>query len=145
MTRILVATDGSGGANRAIDCAARIAKQHGADLLIVNIIGGFSLPDALISRFTNEQGAWWDELLDSMSAEILTKARDRARAAGAVTVQLESRRGDIAATILDIGREKQADAIVVGKHGAGGIAKLLLGSVSHKLVSLATCPVTVVP
>ncbi len=145
MTRILVATDGSESADRAIDYAARVAKKDGADLLIVNVIGGYGLPDALMSRFTDEQQAWWDELLNSMSGEILTKARDRARAAGAGMVQLESRRGDIATAILDIVREKEVDAIVVGKHGAGGIARLLLGSVSHKLVSLATCPVTVIP
>lgn len=145
MTRILVATDGSEGADRAVDYAARVAQKDGADLLIVNVIGGYGLPDALVSRFTNEQQAWWDELLDSISAEILTKARDRAHTAGPLTVQLESRRGDVATTILDIAREKEAGAIVVGKHGAGGIARLLLGSVSHKLVSMANLPVTVIP
>jgi nucleotide-binding universal stress UspA family protein len=93
MTQIVVATDGSEGADRAIDYAARLAKKDGADLLIVNVIGGYSLPDVLMSRFTHEQQTWWDELLDAISAEILIKARDRARAAGAGTVQLESRRG----------------------------------------------------
>ena len=43
MTRILVATDGSEGADRAIDYAARWAKNAGADLLIVNVMG--SLPE----------------------------------------------------------------------------------------------------
>jgi nucleotide-binding universal stress UspA family protein len=117
------------------------------DLDRARICGGIRLPArrTRCHRFTNEQQAWWDELLDSISAEILTKARNRARTAGAITVQLESRRGDVATTILDIARDKEADAIVVGKHGASGIARLLLGSVSRKLVSIANRPVTVIP
>ena len=43
MKHILVATDGSEGAGRAIDYAARWAKNVGADLLIVNVIT--SLPE----------------------------------------------------------------------------------------------------
>jgi nucleotide-binding universal stress UspA family protein len=54
MTRILVATDGSEDADRAIDYAARVAEKDGVDLLIVNVSGGYGLPDALTSRFTNE-------------------------------------------------------------------------------------------
>ena len=53
--------------------------------------------------------------------------------------------GYVAQTIIEIAPEKDADVIVVGKHGKGRIAGLLLGSVSQKLVSLAPRPVTVVP
>ncbi len=143
MKRILVATDGSEGADHAVDYAARWAKNQGADLLIVNVIGG--LPHRLLSSFTHAQHAWLDELFDSLSAETLTKARDRARGAGATTIQLESRTGEVAQTIIDIAQEKQADAIVVGRRGAGLVAGLLLGSISQKLVSLAPLPVTVIP
>ena len=59
MTCILVATDGSEGADRAVDYAARWAKNVGADLLIVNIIG--SLPEKLLRNFTHAQHAWLDE------------------------------------------------------------------------------------
>ena len=41
MKQILVATDGSIGGDRAVDYAAQLAKDHGADLLIVNIIGAW--------------------------------------------------------------------------------------------------------
>jgi nucleotide-binding universal stress UspA family protein len=143
MKRILVATDGSEGADRAIDYAARWAKSASADLLIVNVIG--SLPEKLLRNFTHAQHAWLDELFETLSAETLTQARERARSAGAGTIQLESRAGEPAPTIIDIAREKGADAIVVGRRGIGQVAGLLLGSISQKLVSLAPLPVIVIP
>lgn len=143
MKRILVATDGSDGADRAIDYAAHEAKTHSADLLIVNVIGGFS--ENLLRRFTHAQHAWLDELLELMSAELLTRARDRARSVGVTAVQLEARPGEVAQTIIEIAQEKEAEAIVAGKRGAGQVAGLLLGSISQKLVSLSPLPVTVVP
>jgi nucleotide-binding universal stress UspA family protein len=144
MKRVLVATDGSEGAERAVDYAARLAKSNAAELLIVNIVG-FELPDRLIREFTRSQHAWLDELLLSISAETLQKAEDRARSLGATTIHRESRAGETAQTIIDIAQEKQVDIIVVGKRGAGRVAGLLLGSISQKLVSLAPLPVTVVP
>ncbi len=144
MNRILVAIDGSDGALRAVDYATHLAKSYGADLLIVNVIGG-GLPDNLFGRITNAQQTWLKELFVSESAEVLSKARDRARSLGSSTIQLESRTGDVAQTIIDIAREKEVVVIVVGKRGTGRIGGLLLGSVSQKLVSLAPLPVTVVP
>jgi len=145
MKVIVAATDGSQSADRAIDYAASIAKNSGAALVLVHAGGGDGLPGDAMSRLTSAQHVWLDELLNSMSAEILTKARERARAAGAATIILESRLGDVAQAVLDVAQEKGADLIVVGKRGQGRVAGLLLGSVSQKLVSLAQRPVTVVP
>lgn len=145
MKEILVATDGSDDADRAVDYAAQLAKSTGASLLIVNIIGGYGLPSNVMSQFTHAQHGWLRELLASMSAEMLTKARERAKSIGVGTIQLESRTGEVAQTIIEIAREKNADTIVIGKRGMGRVAGLLLGSVSQKLVSLAPAPVTVVP
>ncbi len=145
MNRILVATDGSEGADRAVDYAARRAKADGAELLIVNVMGGYGLPDKVFLAFTNDQNVLLKELLASQSAATLTTARDRAREAGVSTIVLESRTGEVAQTIIDIAHEKKADAIVVGKRGAGRVAGVLLGSVSQKLVSFSPLPLTVVP
>ena len=46
---------------------------------------------------------------------------------------------------FDIAKEKAADVIVVGMRDAGPAARFLLGSVSQKLVNLATLPVVVIP
>jgi len=145
MSRILAATDGSEGADRAIDYAARRAKADGAELLIVNVAGGYGLPEKVWVAFTNDQSALLKELLESHSAETLTAARERARKAGAGTILLESRTGEVAQTIIEIAQEKKADEIVVGKRGAGRVAGVLLGSISQKLVILSPVPLTVIP
>ena len=143
--RILAATDGSKAADHAVDYAAGLAKREGADLLIANVVGGYGLPQKAMMQLTQSEQVWLKDLRESLSAETLTKARERARAAGADQIQLESRAGDVAQSIIDIAKEKAADVIVVGKRGAGLVERLLLGSVSHKLVNLATLPVIVVP
>lgn len=145
MTVIIVATDGSEGANRAVDYAGQQAKRENADLVILNVIGGYGLPDKLVRAFTQAQNAWLKEELASASAEILAEARDRARKIGVPTVRLDSRSGEVAQTILDVAQENKAEAIFVGKRGAGRVEGLLLGSVSQKLVVLTQVPVTVVP
>jgi nucleotide-binding universal stress UspA family protein len=126
--QIVVATDGSEGSGRAVDFAAQLAKTYGANLLIINVKGGYGLPVELLRQFTNAEGAW-----------------DRARKIGAPTIVLESRSGNIAQAIIEFAREKNADAIIVGRQGAGRVAEFLLGSVPQKLLSLATCIVMVVP
>jgi nucleotide-binding universal stress UspA family protein len=145
MKRILVATDGSEAADRAVDYAAGLAKRQKADLVIANVIGGYGLPDKAMLRLTQSEQVWLKEFLESLSAETLTKARESARAAGAGQIQLESRTGDVAQTLTAIAKEKEADVIVVAKRGAGLAERLLLGSVSEKIVRLATLPVIVVP
>ena len=117
--RILVATDGSEAADRAVDYAASLAKREGADLLIANIVGGYGLPEKAMLQLTQSEQVWLKELLKSLSAETLTKARERAHAAGADQIQLESRAGDVAQSVIDIANEKAANVIVAGKRGAG--------------------------
>ena len=78
MKRILVATDGSEGSDRAVDFAADMAKTYGADLLIINIRGGYGLSVELLRQFSNTDSAWFEEMLKTRSAEILESARERA-------------------------------------------------------------------
>lgn len=143
MKRILIATDGSEGANRALDYAAEIAKESGVELVVVNVMDGLS--SDIFRQFTRAQHAWLNETLETMSANILKSAKEHLHAAGASSVHLVSQTGDPAQTILDVAAERNVDAIVVGKRGNGRVAGMLLGSVSQKLVSLAPCVVIVVP
>ena len=145
MACILVATDGSDGGNRAVDYAANEARKDDSELVIVNVVEGHGLPGDLFERFTQPQSAWFRELLSSVSADILAKARDRALKAGAGAIALESKEGEAAHAIVETARGKGVRSIMIGKRGIGQVEGLLLGSVSQKLVSLASVPVTVVP
>ena len=59
MKRILVATDGSNGAERAIEYAAGLAHSLGSDLVIVNVIGGYGLPGRVLTGLRKAESAWF--------------------------------------------------------------------------------------
>jgi nucleotide-binding universal stress UspA family protein len=55
------------------------------------------------------------------------------------------RGSSVVATVLDVASELEADVVVAGSRGRGGLKSLLLGSVSHGLVEHADRPVLVIP
>jgi nucleotide-binding universal stress UspA family protein len=52
--------------------------------------------------------------------------------------------GDPAFAILEQAKASQADIILMGTHGRGGLARFLMGSVSHSVLHQADCPVLIV-
>ena len=142
MKRILVATDGSEGANRAIEVAAELAKGLAAKLLIVTVGDGFSSDD--VRRLARSEGDIGDAL-ELVLNQILIQARQRAQELGVAEVETATAWGDAAEAIMAAAGRVRADAIVLGRRGRGRLAGLLLGSVSQKVVALAPCTVIVVP
>ena len=142
MRRIMVATDGSEGAIRAIDVAASIVKDLGGELRILTVGGNLSGEGMRqLARAERDLGA----ALDSISSQILIQAKERARRIGVEATKVEVAWGDEAEALIETARRDQVDAIVVGRRGRGQLAGLLLGSVSQKVASLAPCIVIVVP
>ena len=141
--------------NRPLECRPRRnQRDHARDRQVQDLCqalagalhaGRYGVPDNVFRQFTHSEQAWLREQLESDSKHILNVARKRARDVGAATIFLESRAGDVANTIIEIAQEKDVGNIVVGKRGVGRVAAVLLGSVSQKVVSLASKPVTVVP
>jgi nucleotide-binding universal stress UspA family protein len=138
----MVATDGSSGADRAVDVAAALAKAVGSDLSIVTVAGNLSGEE--MRRLTRSEGNIGD-VLESLSAQILMGASERTRRLGVATIKVQTAWGDPAEAVIETARREHADVIVVGRRGRGQLTGLLLGSVSQKLVSLAPCTVVVVP
>jgi len=145
MKRILVATDGSEEADRALDYAAALAKDLRAELLIVNIASLADKNEQEIKELAGVEHTTIGELLTYFSERILSNAASRARSHGVTAVEVRSGHGDIARTILDIAQTENASPIVVGRRGRGPWAAMFLGSVSRKLVGLAPQAVIVVP
>jgi nucleotide-binding universal stress UspA family protein len=142
MRQIMVATDGSDGAQRAVEWAAQLAKDIGFKLFILTVGGNFSVEEVRrFERTAVDLGA----ALDALSNEILAKAKDGVHQIGLSAIQVQAGWGDAAELIIDAAKREHADIIVVGKRGRGRLAGLLIGSVSQKVVSLAVCPVIVVP
>ena len=134
---IVWATDGSPSAEAALPFAAGLAKSGGARLVIVHV-------DELVPSRGGAYHLQADETDVVAGVEgHLAKLRGEG-----VDVHLELRQagsGGAAHIIADAAREADADLIVVGTRGHGSVAGLILGSVTHRLLHLAPCPVLVVP
>ena len=142
MRHIMVATDGSGGADRAIDLAAELAKAVAGDLLIATVADSQLAEDARqLARIEGNIG----DVLEALTARMLKEAEARARRLGLSRIALRTGAGDVAQSLIDIAADNSVEMIVLGRRGRGQLAGLLLGSVSQKLVSLAPCAVAVVP
>ena len=139
---ILIATDGSDGANRAVQAAARVAGKLDIDLWILHVMDGFS---ENVAQFAATERSLIGDALGAAARGILTNAKSQAAFGGAKAVHLKCRSGDCTEDILEAAREIGAAAIFVGRRGRGRLSGLLLGSISQKLASLASCIVAIVP
>jgi nucleotide-binding universal stress UspA family protein len=135
---IVWSTDGSRHAERALPHVKELAKAEGATITIVHVVerieggGAVGVPRRADER---EVQAKLQELAAGLSQE-------------GFSVSLIVR-GDVGARpaheVVEAAREVDADLIVVGSRGLGAIGGLLLGSVAHRLLHIAPCPVLVVP
>jgi nucleotide-binding universal stress UspA family protein len=72
-------------------------------------------------------------------------ANDVRRAIDLADVEVEVAEGSIVGEILRVARERGAETIVMGTHGLSGFDRLVLGSVTEKVLHNASCPVLVIP
>jgi nucleotide-binding universal stress UspA family protein len=131
MKNLLVGTDGSDGAGRAVDVAAKFARAAGAKLTIAMV-------GTPLSPLANEM----EEIL---VAEELSRAERRARRTKGISIKTKILWGDPAQALIKAIRSEKVDAIVVGRRGRGRLAGVPLGSVSQKLISVAPCVVIITP
>ncbi len=143
--KILIAVDGSKHSNTSVRYGAEIAKSLGAEVLLYHVVKPYSLPDSLKAFAKSEHMATFDpELLRKGAEYLLSGARDEARKAGLKDVKIETEEGPIARSIIDRAKSFKADMIVIGSRGMGDLEGMLRGGVSHRVETLAKCPVLVV-
>jgi nucleotide-binding universal stress UspA family protein len=143
---ILLPTDGSIFAQHAMEAGLAFAKEHGARVTIYHAVeplppyvwtGGVALAPGLIERLEKEaQRA--GEAIVSDAAELARKAGVDCRVD--VAQALSPHEG-----ILDAAQQNQCDGIFMSSHGRTGLANLLLGSVTQKVLLNARVPVVVYP
>jgi nucleotide-binding universal stress UspA family protein len=140
---IVVGTDGSETAGKAVDAAVRLAGLSGAILEIVSAyepVGSQRLREE--ARQVPPDLQWMINRRADVDAT-LDHAAEQARAAG-LTAQTYAREGDPADAILDVAEELGADLIVVGNKGMTGAKRFLLGSVPNKISHHAPCAVMII-
>jgi nucleotide-binding universal stress UspA family protein len=141
---IVVAVDGSEGSKKAIQYGAEMQVRYDAQLFLLTVFRHHSLLEASMSMVRPENPQNLDDAMRDHAKEVADEAKVLAREAGANNFRAFVKGGQPARTIVKFSAEHDADLIVVGSRGMGDIEGFLLGSVSHKVTSLASCPVLVV-
>ncbi|TSA12582.1 MAG: universal stress protein [Betaproteobacteria bacterium] len=142
MSKILVAVDGSSHSSKVARTVIRqvsmYKKPPELHLTYVHLplptLGGLMKPigHAALERYYREEGE--DALRGAR------KLFDRAKLACAMHIIV----GPVAETLAGQAKKLKCDLIVMGTHGMGAVAGMLLGSVAAKTVHMAHCPVLLV-
>lgn len=134
---ITACVDGAEIGYRVADFAIALAKKTGSKVIFVNVVGvsttetNYTITADLVGSF------------ERMGTEALSRCGEKAKRYGVrfETFQLE---GEPVDEILRSARQTRSDCIVIGRNGLGRLEKLLLGSVSEKIVKSSDVPVVVV-
>ncbi len=139
--RILHPTDFSRASRPAFERAVKLARQEGAELLIVHVM----VPPPFVRNGYVSPKTYEDlEAAARKSAETQLKAvLARAKKAGARAKAILTE-GIPVEQIVRAAKGKRADLIVIGTHGRTGFSRFFLGSVAERVVQLAPCPVLTV-
>jgi nucleotide-binding universal stress UspA family protein len=142
MSGITVGVDGSDHSHRALEWAMKeAALQHAAltVLIVHEVMASHWTGNPVIvpqdEALLGEARAWAEDAV----AKVASQLGD----AQPATVTVRAVSGFAGEELIDAA--KDSDLVVVGSRGGGGFARLLLGSVSNKVVHHAECPVVVVP
>jgi nucleotide-binding universal stress UspA family protein len=135
--KILLAYDGSEGAERALAAAIELATVHGAELTALAVQERLPRFSGTIDEVQEEK-----ELANHQYGQILDGAQAQARTAG-VILKSHMRPGHPAKTILEVAKEGTFDLIIVGHSGLSGVWALL-GTTAEKVSRHAPCSVLIV-
>lgn len=165
---ILVPTDGSEHAEKAVELATDIAEKYDAKVVFLYVVPGGPVSEDLLRMAEVEhvsisgasgaaqtiagipQGRFPANMLgrdDEAAREVhefvgqqaLRRAESMARKKGATATETFMPSGNPAEVILDYADKQRANLIVMGSRGLSDLKGLLMGSVSHKVSHLAPC------
>jgi nucleotide-binding universal stress UspA family protein len=143
-TRILVPTDFSAPSDAALVTAKELAARFGASLHLIHVledpyaVAAYSA-DALGYLPPGIKDSWQRDAEQRLDALLTLDERAELMATTKVLFS-----GSAAREIVEHAQNNQIDLIVMGTHGRGGLAHLLLGSVAERVVRIAACPVLTV-
>jgi universal stress protein A len=141
-TRILVPTDFSEPSDKALEQALEIAKQYHAKVFLLHVIRE-EIPYQIDIGIITDEGLR-EQIRNSQLAEARERLQhqiDKFPQAKEVEIVSSIRQGIPYDKILEEGREKEIDLIVIASLGRTGIAKYLIGSVARNVLKGSKCPV----
>ena len=145
-TKILVATNGSKDANLAVRAAVDLSERTEAELHVVHARHERqALPLARPGlAYPSLEAISYHDTCEREAERLLEEQLGMIRDAGGNVAEAHLRDGRPGDEIAALAEELKAGLVVVGSRGAGPVKRLVTGSVSEGVVSLAPCPVLVV-
>ena len=132
--RILAPTDFSELSAAGMRYACDLAKDSGAELIVFNVVS-VDESNAIDKRELAEHKKRLEDFVNEKLAEQAKGIAVRQMVAG----------GQPFSAIIDCAEAERADLIVMSTHGRTGLTRMLIGSVTDKILRGARCPVLVVP
>ena len=137
----LVAVDFSEHSQVALHYAAEFALAFDAEVLLCNVVEA----EDILSQIPPGGEGYFPPNLSELRKEKSQEECERLLAESAITNgRVMTAAGKAFVEIIRIAREENVDLILIGTHGRGAVAHMLLGSVAEKVVRKAPCPVLTV-
>jgi nucleotide-binding universal stress UspA family protein len=140
-SRVIVGTDGSETSYRAVDRAASIARESGAQLILVTAYRPLSQRER--EDAAQQLGAEAYKVMGSHPAEDVLREASQ-RVGSDVAVDTVAQEGEPVDVLIRTATERQADLLVVGNRGLNSLTGRLLGSVPSVVTHRASCDVLIV-
>jgi hypothetical protein len=142
--KILVTTDGSTLANKAVKSAIELASTLDAELIALKVI-----PRYLQTYFEgsipldNQQIMMLEKQWEDEAAEVLAKVEKQAEKSGLILTTSIVKANIISEAIITFAQKKKVDLIVMASHGRNGFKRLILGSETLQVLTHSHVPVLV--
>lgn len=139
---ILIATDGSELAEKAVNQGLQLAKDLGAQAIVVTVTEpwmAYAMPEGDIAFPIGDYQA----AVAASAARTLTAATNIAKKIGIVCDVVHVKDAFASEGIIAECKKIKADLIVMASHGRRGVTRILLGSQANKVVTHSTVPVLI--
>ncbi len=141
LKRILVATDFSDHSSVAVKYGAAFAKAFDAEVILCHVV---EAPDLISQIPPTGEGYFPPNFQEQQRLAAEKECQKILTEAGITNGRVLTVEGSPFFEIVRAAKSEDADLVIVGTHGRGAIAHVLLGSVAEKVVRKASCPVLAV-
>ena len=141
-TKIVVGTDGSPTADRAVTKAAALAQAVGAELIIVSAYNNRAPSGVAAAGISLDSG--WVAAAHSAAETVAKEAGEKATAAGVANTSFRAVAGEPSEALLQVTIDENADLLVVGSKGMQSTARFLLGPIANKVSRRVPCDLLIV-